>query len=1022
MKLLKITLILFNLFALSFHPAMGQIVTVDINPRVAHTLDTVSRFDRQKFVNIHSSLTESDWNGEEDKLEYILRDLDVYMGRDNGGIGWYYNQSEEDPDKPGFVNPNWMFTQGNYVKNTVYGKNRADRHPYEDKSDIVIGAQYYPFWPGSATQPYDGKGSWITTAEGTGDYMGSYLKYFFRDPGQAPTQGAQRPRYIEVMNEPLYEFVTVGSETPFAVFDFHNTVAGKIRTHNTSTLIGGYTTAFPYLDEEKFQRWHDRFKLFMDKTAENMDFLSLHFYDFDQHWKQGGGFEGPYNFKGGRLEATFDMIEQYSMKKFGLVKPMFISEYAGRSHQLESSGIWSSQRDWIQIKSLSPMMLSYMERANVMIKAIPFIMAKAAWSLPDIHGARLMRMNKEKPGETGDHYVYTDKIHYYELWSDVKGQRVDTRSTDLDIMCDAFVNGNKLYLVLCNLEFTDREIELNLTPVPGNPVTGIKSKALFQNEEKGVGYSVENLETTSRSIVLGKEGTTILEYSFSSALDPGNTSREFKYFAESYLQEIPAGKDLFFQIKNINKGPFGEAILRLSFGRDHGLSLQPVVLFNGVELNLPESYRGDDQALRENWYGMLEIDVPYDILKKDNVVAIRFPDQGGFISSVTLQSFLLDLPLQRTGWGGEVSGLNLVQDTIRVQTGQNFQLWQYIQPLFATDKSLSWTSGDESVATVDSTGLLRALSADSTWIFALTTDGGFRDSCLVIATEEAVIVPLESIIVSPAERSLKIEQSFQFSAITEPWNATYPSVNWSSSAPKIVSVDQEGEVKALAYGTAIITAVSIKGSLEGSALMNIKTDLEDGINCSPVASSFPTTIHFPVEIAYTCAEAFDIGVELRSSDDSWIAMGQVSVQPGSDTVNIPLTGVKTSNWTPSKPLPGDDYRIGVWIRDIGGNWTTNREACFKENLSFYDPSSASSLPLYELKIYPNPTSREIRLEGLPEGAARIRIMDLGGKVVLEKHMQNVEVSLDLEAVAQGFYILNVLDKENNLYTEKLIVK
>ena len=167
----------------------------------------------------------------------------------------------------------------------------------EDKSDIIIGAQYYPFWPGSVTQPYDGGQGWTTTTEGTADYMGRYLEEFFRDPGQLPSKGAERPRFIEVMNEPLYEFVTTGDETPRTVFEYHNTIAEGIRAHNDEVMIGGYTTAFPYFDVDDFQRWHDRYKLFMDISAQNMDFLSLHFYDFDKHHSPSG-YIGPINFKG----------------------------------------------------------------------------------------------------------------------------------------------------------------------------------------------------------------------------------------------------------------------------------------------------------------------------------------------------------------------------------------------------------------------------------------------------------------------------------------------------------------------------------------------------------------------------------------------------------------------------------------------------------------------------------------------------------------------------------------------------
>ncbi len=61
---------------------------------------------------MHASLTSGDWNGEEDKMEYLLNDLDVYLVRDNGFMGWYMNQSLEDPNRSGYVDPNYMRNRG----------------------------------------------------------------------------------------------------------------------------------------------------------------------------------------------------------------------------------------------------------------------------------------------------------------------------------------------------------------------------------------------------------------------------------------------------------------------------------------------------------------------------------------------------------------------------------------------------------------------------------------------------------------------------------------------------------------------------------------------------------------------------------------------------------------------------------------------------------------------------------------------------------------------------------------------
>jgi hypothetical protein len=39
--------------------------------------------------------------------------------------------------------------------------------------------------------------------------------------------------------------------------------------------------------------------------------------------------------------------------------------------------------------------------------------------------------------------------------------------------------------------------------------------------------------------------------------------------------------------------------------------------------------------------------VPYAALQADNVVDISFPDSGGFVSNVTLQTFAFTRPVER---------------------------------------------------------------------------------------------------------------------------------------------------------------------------------------------------------------------------------------------------------------------------------------------------------------------------------------------------------------------------------------
>ena len=63
--------------------------------------------------------------------------------------------------------------------------------------------------------------------------------------------------------------------------------------------------------------------------------------------------------------------------------------------------------------------------------------------------------------------------------------------------------------------------------------------------------------------------------------------------------------------------------------------------------------------------------------------------------------------------------------------GEDSLLTYALVPENTTDTVVSWTFSDESVATVDSDGLVTALAEGTAYIFITTNDGGHEDGCLV---------------------------------------------------------------------------------------------------------------------------------------------------------------------------------------------------------------------------------------------------------------------------------------------------
>ncbi|WP_430931245.1 T9SS type A sorting domain-containing protein [Saccharicrinis sp. 156] len=619
-------------------------VKVEVNLDVKHKLGDVETFERRKFVNFHGTIEQNNWNTDnkiDDLIGDLLGDRDVYVGRNTGTIKWALNNNvTEDPARPGFADPASIATHGLNNRNSYAAKTWA--HTYEYLDYQILCNQIFPFYPdGKTTNKGWAFSQTDTEAEpfgtASGEFLGRYIQEYY---GTGGTTGQKKPSFVEITNEPLWDLVTVADEPHdlTKIFNFHSTVAKEVHKYNPDMQVGGYCAAFPDFDMDNFQRWRDRDQHFIDVAGADMDFYTIHLYDFPCI-----GGKAKYR-KGSNIEATMDMMEQYSYMTLGHVKPLMISEYNAQTHDYNKQA-WSAYRDWLKMKSTISMMMQFMERANNINYAMPFFMLKSEWAYnasvgpTSVHGARMLRRENEPTSYTGD-FVYTEAIKIFDLLKDVNGTRVDSKSNNMDVLCDAYVEGNKAYVLVNNLDFIGHTLNLEISGIDATP-TNIETRHLHL--QGGVGgipkLDIEQVNDLSNGVTLTAEGTYLFIYTYDEDITIDKLSEEKKYYADTYLQEIYSNNPITFNINGVDKGTYGEAMLRVGVGRDHGKTLKPTITINGKTISVPTNFRGGPQTDRDNFFGVLEIPVALADLDTDNEVVVTFPDYGGYISTVTMQVY-----------------------------------------------------------------------------------------------------------------------------------------------------------------------------------------------------------------------------------------------------------------------------------------------------------------------------------------------------------------------------------------------
>ena len=153
----------------------------------------------------------------------------------------------------------------------------------------------------------------------------------------------------------------------------------------------------------------------------------------------------------------------------------------------------------------------------------------------------------------------------------------------------------------------------------------------------------------------------------------------------------------------------------------------------------------------------------------------------------------------------EVTSITLSETSVTLTEGETKTITATVNPSDATDKTVTWSSYNPSVATV-SNGTITAWTPGSADITAEC--GGKTASCYVIVTTKEI--PVSSISLSKTSWNLIKGESITLSVTITPTNATDRTINWSSSDNNVVTV-KNGVVSAVGAGYATVYAKSSNG-------------------------------------------------------------------------------------------------------------------------------------------------------------------------------------------------------------------
>jgi hypothetical protein len=143
-----------------------------------------------------------------------------------------------------------------------------------------------------------------------------------------------------------------------------------------------------------------------------------------------------------------------------------------------------------------------------------------------------------------------------------------------------------------------------------------------------------------------------------------------------------------------------------------------------------------------------------------------------------------------------------------IKEGETLQLTATVYPL-TIDQIVVWSSSNETVATVNESGLVTAVAKGNVDIIATSsvTPEVSQKFSLVIEEAAEVEIAAESVTITADKTTCKVGEKINLSAVVAPQGANQ-SVTWSSADQTMATVSR-GEVTALKEGTVVIT-VAVK--------------------------------------------------------------------------------------------------------------------------------------------------------------------------------------------------------------------
>lgn len=169
--------------------------------------------------------------------------------------------------------------------------------------------------------------------------------------------------------------------------------------------------------------------------------------------------------------------------------------------------------------------------------------------------------------------------------------------------------------------------------------------------------------------------------------------------------------------------------------------------------------------------------------------------------------------------------LSATSQSLNLTTNKTADITVTVKPDDAADRSVTWSVNGDAVtlggSNSDSTRTVTAQKGGTATVTVKANDGSNVSQSIEITVTDDTPVPVTGVSLNKNTLSLTVGGKDTLIATVAPTNASNQKVSWSTSSDKIASVDSNGNVTAVAQGSATITATTEDGKKTATCTVTV---------------------------------------------------------------------------------------------------------------------------------------------------------------------------------------------------------